>query len=245
MDNDVQETKLNSGKVRDGDDINLSDFPDVASNDVKAALERVTSHHIIRKSPKLKAFLNFIVEEALAGRGHRLKAYSIGIAALGKHTAFDPTNDPIVRVEASRLRRVLNIYYATDGQFDPIRISIPSGSYKPVFERNSVVLAASHKASSDDARKLAGDRVQRAGARSSQNNLFNTSDIVAEPAVFREKLNVWKSGAIQKFILLANIGVMLMTIGFGFKIAVDVQNLNMRLDQFQKYWQQHLTARVN
>jgi adenylate cyclase len=41
--------------------------------------------------------------------------------------------DPIVRVEAGRLRRALDHYYLTAGKRDPIRIAIPKGSYVPTF----------------------------------------------------------------------------------------------------------------
>ena len=73
---------------------------------------------------------------SLAGAGNRIKAYTIATDALGRDARFDPQADPIVRVEAGRLRRTLEHYYATEGRGDPIVIELPSGSYVPVFRPN-------------------------------------------------------------------------------------------------------------
>ena len=47
---------------------------------------------------------------------------------------IDPQHDPVVRIEAAKLRRSLERYYLTAGQEDPIRIDIPKGAYVPTFE---------------------------------------------------------------------------------------------------------------
>ena len=79
-----------------------------------------------------RAFLRYIVEESLAGRAKRIKAYSIAIEVFGRDEGITP-DDPVVRIEAARLRRALERYYLVAGQSDPIRIDIPKGSYVPVF----------------------------------------------------------------------------------------------------------------
>jgi hypothetical protein len=78
-----------------------------------------------------------VVEEQLAGHGSRLKAYTIAADALGRDANFDPQNDPIVRVEAGRLRRALDHYYTNGGCDDPIVIELPRGHYVPVFRANN------------------------------------------------------------------------------------------------------------
>ena len=47
---------------------------------------------------------------------------------------FDPTVDPLVRIEAARLREKLREYYGTDGQDDLIHIDLPKGTYAPLIE---------------------------------------------------------------------------------------------------------------
>jgi adenylate cyclase len=51
----------------------------------------------------------------------------------GRGEDFDATNDPIVRIQASRLRRALERYYLVGGVSDPILIDIPKGRYIPRF----------------------------------------------------------------------------------------------------------------
>jgi adenylate cyclase len=79
-----------------------------------------------------RAFLRYVVEESLAGRAKRIKAYSIAVDVFGRDEGISP-DDPVVRIEAARLRRALERYYLVAGQSDPIRIDIPKGSYVPVF----------------------------------------------------------------------------------------------------------------
>jgi hypothetical protein len=105
--------------------------------EVRAALARLIASGALGKSGQLAHFLTYVVEETLAGRAERIKAYTIAVDALGRDARFDPQADPIVRVEAGRLRRALESYYATAGRDEPIVIELPRGSYIPVFQRNT------------------------------------------------------------------------------------------------------------
>jgi hypothetical protein len=101
--------------------------------EVRATLDHLLASPPFGKSVQLSNFLRFVVDETLAGRGGRIKAYTIATAALGRDEAFDPQADPIVRVEAARLRRALRTYYANGGADDAIVIELPTGTYAPVF----------------------------------------------------------------------------------------------------------------
>jgi hypothetical protein len=105
----------------------------ISTDMVLDALERVTTSPGLRRSPQLTAFLSYVVHEELAGRGDRIKSYTIATDALGRASSFDPARDPIVRVEARRLRSELDGYYAGPGSSDPVRITVPTGSYRPQF----------------------------------------------------------------------------------------------------------------
>lgn len=100
---------------------------------IRAALERVLASDPFRGAPQLTAFLGFIVERSLAGRAAELKGYTIAVEAFGRPADFDPQADPIVRVEAGRLRKALAQYYAGEGAAEPVRIAIPVGGYAPSF----------------------------------------------------------------------------------------------------------------
>jgi hypothetical protein len=101
---------------------------------IEAALSRLLSENSLRLSERNKRFLTYVVREALAGRGGRIKAYTIGVDVFGRGENFDPANDPIVRIEATRIRSALAGYYQRGGSSERIKILIPPGSYVPVFE---------------------------------------------------------------------------------------------------------------
>jgi DNA-binding CsgD family transcriptional regulator len=86
-----------------------------------------------RTCPRLAAFLRFVIEATLRGESAHLKGYTIAVEALGRNRDFDPQQDPIVRVEAGRLRRVIQHYYAGPGAKDLLVIDIPRGHYIPTF----------------------------------------------------------------------------------------------------------------
>src|SRR5918911_1070228 len=108
----------------------------------RAALARVVASEPFRNAPRLVAFLTFVVEKTLAGEAAALKGYTIATQALGRPDDFDPQADPIVRVEAGRLRRALQAFYEGEGADDPVRIAIPVGSYGAVFEHRPATPAA-------------------------------------------------------------------------------------------------------
>ncbi len=100
---------------------------------VHIQLERILASSEFVGSHRTRRFLRYVVEETLAGRGHRIKAFSVAVAAFDRDESFDPQNDPIVRIEAGRVRRSLERYYLVAGAEDPVRIEIPRGTYVPNF----------------------------------------------------------------------------------------------------------------
>jgi serine/threonine-protein kinase len=86
----------------------------------------------------MQRFLGFVVECSLSGRGSELKEYTLGTEVFDRGTSYDPRIDPIVRVEARRLRAKLQRYYETTGARDSFTIELPKGGYVPVIAiRNS------------------------------------------------------------------------------------------------------------
>ena len=106
----------------------------ISTQEVRDELARVQSSSALASSARHRKFLGFVVEETLAGRASRIKAYTIATAAFGRSDDFDPQQDSIVRIEAGRLRRALEHYYLTAGAADRVRIVIPKGTYVPRFE---------------------------------------------------------------------------------------------------------------
>jgi len=113
-----------------------------SAQEIRAALERVAASDVMRASPQLAAFLRFVVEAVLDGNSDRIKGYVIAVEVLKRGAAFNPQIDPIVRVEATRLRRTLERYYAASGAEDPIVITLQRGTYVPTFTRRAAASGA-------------------------------------------------------------------------------------------------------
>ncbi len=111
----------------------VRDEQSVSTDAVRGELARILGSSNFDASERNQQFLSYVVEEALAGRGERIKAYTIATEVFGRDPKFDPQLDSIVRIEAGRLRRSLERYYLTDGRASSIRIDIPRGGYAPVF----------------------------------------------------------------------------------------------------------------
>jgi adenylate cyclase len=97
--------------------------------EIRAQLERILASQCFQQAGRSSTFLKFVTEQTLAGQADRLKGYTIAIEVFGRPPDFDAQNDPLVRVEAGRLRRRLFEYYAVEGQSDEVRVTLPRGSY--------------------------------------------------------------------------------------------------------------------
>jgi len=108
---------------------------DLTDTEVRAQLGKILASEVFSRSPQLRRFLSFVVEQRLSAQGHTLKESVLAHELYGKATDFDGGTDPVVRVDARRLRDKLREYY--EDRSDPVVISLPKGSYVPVFSGNS------------------------------------------------------------------------------------------------------------
>lgn len=100
---------------------------------ISEALDRLVTWPDLARSPQLSKFLQHIVEHTVEGHGSSIKAYTIAVDVFGRPPDFDPQSDPIVRVQARRLRALLDQYYTEAGRDDPVQIRLPVGRYVPEF----------------------------------------------------------------------------------------------------------------
>jgi TolB-like protein/Tfp pilus assembly protein PilF len=106
----------------------------LSAESVRTQLRKILSSSAFARSERLARFLNFTVEQTLEGRGDHLKEFVIGVEVFDKTEKYDPRMDPIVRVEARRLREKLRKYYETEGREDPLCIDFPTGTYAPLIQ---------------------------------------------------------------------------------------------------------------
>lgn len=117
---------------------------------VRSALDAVLTSETFARSERLRSFLAYIVQNELSGKAAQLKGYSIGIDVFGRTSGFDAGNDPLVRVQAGKLRKLLDQYYETEGASDCLRIRVPLGSYVPEYllrEKREAATATARAAS--------------------------------------------------------------------------------------------------
>lgn len=114
----------------------------ISDDEVRAQLARLLAHPRFASADRQRRFLEFTVEQVLAGRGEEIKEYLIALEVYGRKPDYDPKIDSIVRVEASRVRARLKEYYAADGVEDPLLIDLPKGSYVPSFARRELATAS-------------------------------------------------------------------------------------------------------
>lgn len=104
------------------------------ASDIRVALDTVLAKGLGDASERQQRLLAYLVGEELEGRGDRLKAYSIATEVFGRGSDFDAQQDSIVRVEIGRLRKSLELFYATAGRDERVRFLIDKGQYRPRFE---------------------------------------------------------------------------------------------------------------
>ncbi|KRD51177.1 hypothetical protein [Ensifer sp. Root278] len=132
--------------------------------EILAQLDRIRRSAEFDAPERDRKFLTYVIEETIAGRGDRIKAYSIATEVFGRDSSFDPQTDPAVRIEAGRIRRALERYYLVAGRTDPIVISIPKGAYVPTFERRIDAWLPSHTEAKESAAQKPATLRTRRGA---------------------------------------------------------------------------------
>lgn len=103
--------------------------------EIEGEIRQILNFAGIEDDNRISALLRYLVSEHLAGRGDRLKAYSIGVDVFDKKKDFNPSTDSIIRVETHRLRRLLKEYYTQNASTARIRIEIAKGTYNPSIYR--------------------------------------------------------------------------------------------------------------
>ena len=125
------------------------EFP---SSEIQGQLARIQESPEFMASEAQRAFLHYVIAKTLAGQADEIKGYTIATEVFGRSPDFDQATDPVVSIQANKLRRALERYYLVAGQADPIRIDIPKGSYVPTFqacdEMTAIAPPASPKADS-------------------------------------------------------------------------------------------------
>ncbi len=127
----------------------------VPAEEIRDHLRRILASPGFFRAARMQRFLMFVVEGVLdvKSKAESLKETVIGAAVFDRKADYDPKSDPVVRVEARRLRAKLVEYYEGTGKEETVRIEIPKGSYVPILRRKDETAVAT--------KQLSGTRVKR------------------------------------------------------------------------------------
>lgn len=117
----------------------MASDPTITPDEVRSALQRLLASQDFPATPRNRRFLAYVVEKTIAGAAEDVSGYGVATDVFGRPVSFNPALDPIVRIEAGKLRRDLEFYYLKSGAAEAIGISLPRGGYIPTFHRRSPV----------------------------------------------------------------------------------------------------------
>jgi serine/threonine-protein kinase len=100
---------------------------------IRAEVKRIQASPVLASAPSLRQLLEVTVEKTLLGQEGEIKETTLAIEVFGRKTSFDPQADPIVRVQARKLRDRIAAWYETGGAQDDVIIEYVRGSYVPRF----------------------------------------------------------------------------------------------------------------
>lgn len=109
----------------------------ILADAIRNQLQRILASSEFTATESQRKFLKFVVLETLCGNSAEIKGFAVATRVFGRGDDFDQAVDPIVSIQANKLRRALERYYLVAGQSDPVYIDIPKGTYVPVFTRQS------------------------------------------------------------------------------------------------------------
>ncbi|TGQ71326.1 MAG: hypothetical protein E5V49_07775 [Mesorhizobium sp.] len=182
---------------------------------VRETLERLLASETFGRSERARKLLRYLVEREQAGEADRLKGFSIAMDVFGKDGDFDPSTDAVVRVQAGRLRELLQHYFANEGVAEPFRIAIPRGGYVPAYELNAIRLPEA----ADPARQAEVTTTQSEQYAAASDDAPVAALLAAvptsAPAVVRHIRFFWMAIAL----VIAMLGVLILRQGSGVLLA--------------------------
>ncbi|MEO5756514.1 MAG: hypothetical protein ABIQ51_06625 [Mesorhizobium sp.] len=172
---------------------------------VRETLERLLASETFGRSERARKLLRYLVEREQAGEADRLKGFSIAMDVFGKDGDFDPSTDAVVRVQAGRLRELLQHYFANEGIAEPVRIAIPRGAYVPAYELNAIRLPETVGTA-----ELAAAASERAGDMDVGIHAETTTAVsTPAPSVVRHLRFFWMAIAL----VIAMLGILILRQG--------------------------------
>jgi hypothetical protein len=206
---------------------------DITVEEVRQTLARIIQSKYFSHAPKKQKFVQLICEYYIQGRAAELNEYLIGCEVFEKGAGYSPSVDPVVRVGAHDVRKKLELYYQHEGTEDPIHLTIPVGTYVPVFLRVSEAQDTNGKTSSLDDFPAVAMRAQPELSTLNSVAIPLIQDVPATNSRFRDWLEQKIApSATSLLLLLGAITLILLTAVIG--LISYSQNLQKRIEANQR-----------
>src|SRR5436305_5190864 len=113
---------------------NTNSALDIVADERWQLVQRIVSSPPFQKSTRLRELLEHVTERAIHGHAHELTEQQIGSTLFHKPSGYSSLEDSSVRVHARQLRLKLHEYFDEEGRNEPLILSVPKGSYTPIFK---------------------------------------------------------------------------------------------------------------
>lgn len=104
----------------------------------RALVERVAGSLHFQRSARLRDFLLYVGRQSVKDGSREIHEQMIGAEVFGRPPNYDTSQDNIVRVNATELRKRIELYFATEGAHEPVVFEIPRGGYRLVFRHRTL-----------------------------------------------------------------------------------------------------------
>ncbi|PWQ94272.1 hypothetical protein [Leucothrix arctica] len=103
---------------------------------ISKELDYLLASYSFRNKPQIQRLLSYLVDHAIDASDSSYDQRAIAVECLGRGDEFDPAENPVVRIEIGRLRKLLNHFYSEDSTRQLV-ITIPLGQYRPVVTQQA------------------------------------------------------------------------------------------------------------
>jgi hypothetical protein len=101
----------------------------------RALIDRIAASSYFHRSTRLRDFLLYIGAQSFKEGCPEIDEHEIGARVFGRSPTYDRSQDNIVRVNATELRKRIEAYFAGEGADETLILEVPRGGYRPVFHR--------------------------------------------------------------------------------------------------------------
>jgi hypothetical protein len=99
----------------------------------RALLARIAGSAVFQKSQRARELLEYLGQRTIEDPDRPPREQEIGVAVFGRPPGYDTTQDTLVRVQASHLRKKIEQYFEEEGRGERLRVRLAKGSYALQF----------------------------------------------------------------------------------------------------------------